>query len=362
MKNIVRLLSLLMLTVCSCQTVEQISIDYLKPAEITFPEQVRKIAVVNNISDQPEINTNGNDSLLLAKGDLYIKTSSTRYKWGDARTAAESLAETIAEANYFDKVLISDSALRANDITLREATLSQTEVMELTDELDADMLVALENVVIKYQRSIRFSSYEGGYWGTTDAQVFPTIRFYLPNRKTPLAYITSTDSIFWEDFQRSEGYLRKQMISEEELVKEASDFAGTILVKHFTPQWVTADRYFFIDNSINMRDAAVHARENNWEEAVELWKKAYEDKSEKRKTRAATNIALYYEMQDDYENALAWIAKAKEKGFKAYKIDEKQIALQSQEAQIVHYIVTYEKVLTDRQADYIKLHLQMNRF
>ena len=42
--------SLLLLALGSCQSLEQISIDYMQPGDMTFPSQLRKVAIVNNTS------------------------------------------------------------------------------------------------------------------------------------------------------------------------------------------------------------------------------------------------------------------------------------------------------------------------
>ena len=34
----------------SCQSVEQLSIDYMLPAEVSFPATLKRVAVVNNLS------------------------------------------------------------------------------------------------------------------------------------------------------------------------------------------------------------------------------------------------------------------------------------------------------------------------
>ena len=45
---------LLLASFSSCQTVEQLSIDYMLPAEISFPNELKRVAVVNNVSDTPD--------------------------------------------------------------------------------------------------------------------------------------------------------------------------------------------------------------------------------------------------------------------------------------------------------------------
>ena len=46
--------SLLLLAFGSCQSLEQISIDYMQPGDMTFPSQLRKVAIVNNTSTEPD--------------------------------------------------------------------------------------------------------------------------------------------------------------------------------------------------------------------------------------------------------------------------------------------------------------------
>ena len=38
----------------ACQTIEQLSIDYMLPAEISFPENLKRVGIVNNMPDTPE--------------------------------------------------------------------------------------------------------------------------------------------------------------------------------------------------------------------------------------------------------------------------------------------------------------------
>ena len=106
-------------------------IDYLVPAEVSFPSELRRVAIVNNMSETPENKLIKSDS---SKKDGEIARDVVYYN-GDAKIATESLAESIAQGNYFEEVIICDSALRANDKSARESTLSQEEVKELKEKL-----------------------------------------------------------------------------------------------------------------------------------------------------------------------------------------------------------------------------------
>ena len=110
------LLSCLMF-LAGCQTVEPLAIDYMLPADVSFPPRLKLVAIVNNMPEVP------NNKPILAKEkkkDDFEIASKTDYYNGNAAIATESLAEALAHENYFNEVVICDSALRAHDVTTRE--------------------------------------------------------------------------------------------------------------------------------------------------------------------------------------------------------------------------------------------------
>lgn len=302
-----------------CQSIEQLSIDYMLPAEVSFPSALRRVAVVNNMPPIPD------NKLILEENDEKKKDETeiarkTKYFNGDGKIATESLAEALANENYFDEVIICDSALRAHDMIPRESTLSKEEVEKLTQSLDADFLIALENVQMRSIRKIEYLPEWGVYAGTLDLKVYPTVKVYLPQRNGPMVTVNASDSIFWDHAAPSMAQAGAGLISEKEMLREASEFAGTIPVSHMLPHWKTASRYLFTGGSVNMRDAAVFVREDNWDKAIELWKQTYEKKKKgKQKMYAAYNIALGYEMQDSIHTAEEWALKAQKV---AYDVDK----------------------------------------
>ena len=209
------LLSCLMF-LAGCQTVEPLAIDYMLPADVSFPPSLKRVAIVNNMPEVPD-----NKPILAKekKKDDFEIASKTDYYNGNAAIATESLAEALAHENYFNEVVICDSALRAHDVTPREGALSQEETNRLVHDLDVDFLIALENVQIRSVRKIKYMRDWGIYYGTVDARIYPTVRIYLPNRSTPMATINANDSIFWEETGNGP-FVQGNLISEEELIKQ----------------------------------------------------------------------------------------------------------------------------------------------
>lgn len=348
----------------SCQSVEQLSIDYMLPAEISFPASLKRVAVVNNMPAVPD------NKLIISKEDDKKTPEElarlTNYYNGDARLATEALADALAAENYFDEVVIADSALRSKDVTPRESTLTQDEVNELTRTLDVDFLIALENVQLSAVRKLSYLRDWGAYYGTVDVKVYPTIRIYLPFRKGPMVAVTPCDSIFWEEAGSSESLVRSRLIGDEELVRQASEFAGTIPVKQLLPHWKSANRYLFTGGTVSMRDAAVYVREHDWEEAIRLWQQQYQStKKEKQRMYAAYNLALGYEMQDSIATALEWAKKAQAAARKVDKITEEEnpAPVLSPEGTPNYFLTSlYVGELQERYASLNRLDAQMNRF
>lgn len=344
----------------SCQNVRQLSIDYMQPADVSFPNTLKRVAIVNNAPANDASASAGSDQRQEADD---MPQQPRRYQ-GNAAITAESLAQALAEESYFDEVIICDSALQEKDRPLNAAQpLSTDEVNRLVNSLNVDFLISLEDIQLSAQRKISFLPDWDMFYGTIDVKVFPTVRVYLPNRKNPMVTISPNDSIFWEEAGNSERDINARLIGEQEMIDQASEFAGTLPVKHLLPSWKTATRYLFCGGSVNMRDAAVYAQEGNWESAIELWKAQYESKQGKKKMQAAYNIAVGYEMQDDIDSALQWAQKA----FRiAMEIDKADDGLPDKETlkDKPNYILTalYVNELQERQNSIKLLDLQMNRF
>lgn len=332
MKHYCILFSILLLLLGSCQTVEHLSIDYMLPAEVSFPSTLKRVAVINNT---PEART---DSLRAG------------YYYGDAAITTEALAETLAERNYFDEVIICDSNLHKNAVQPEEGILTMEETNRLLDELDADFLIAVENVLIHAAGNVAFVPEWGMFQGIVDAKVYPTLRIYLPHRRGPMVTVNCCDSIYWEAYGSGEEEVYARLVGEKEIVEQASDFAGIAPVKHLLPTWKTADRYVFGGGSVEMRDAMVFAREQNWQEAIRLWERVYNRPKGKAKMKmqAAYNMALGYEMQDSIGTAHEWAMKAQ-----ALAIEIKEMIIPTS---------VYASELEERLAGLVLLQTQMRRF
>lgn len=313
-------------TLVSCGSLQLVSFEQLAAADVNFPTSVRNVAVVNNMPVVEVGNSN--------------KTISRQLE-GDGNVAAETFAKEIANANYFDKVVICDSALRANGRDVEaDALLTSEEVQNLADDLGVDLIFSFDQVHIEAKPGVAFLPDYPLPVDAIETVVTPIVSAYIPSKEGPLMVVSKKDTISWEV---------NPLLSDKQIVKDASEYAAYMPIDYLVPHWTEVTRMYYDGGNVEMRDAGVCVREDDWEGAYQLWSNAYEKKKKGGlKMKAAFNIALYYEMKDDMESAKEWIEKAR-KLAKPGSTDEYRINL-------------YSAALTERAVSLPKLKIQMNRF
>ena len=321
MKTKITVLLLVLCLFSACTTLQTISFERLQAADVSYPDQVRTVGVINYApQDEQE-----RDSIL----GLWN---------GDGMVTVESLAREIAATDYFNQVVVCDSALRPVGMG-NEEILPMSQADSLIQAVGVDMLFAVEQVRIELKEGSLFHTELMVDVPAVDGVITPLVRAYVSGRNAPLFSISKTDTICW-------------VVSPEltfgQIMQEASDFAATLPVSYLLPHWKEMNRYYFDGGNMEMRDAGVYIREQNWEGAAALWQKLHDGRKGKVKMRAAYNLALNYELQGDYERAKEYLDTA--------------LSLAS-EGSWEHQLIEYYRLQLDEQArENRMLQIQMKRF
>ena len=317
-------ITVLLLGLClfsACTTLQTISFERLQAADVSYPDQVRTVGVIN-----------------YAPQDKQERDSILGLWNGDGKVTVESLAREIAATDYFNQVVVCDSALRPVGMG-NEEILPMSQADSLIQALGVDMLFAVEQVRIELKEGSLFHTELMMDVPAVDGVITPLVRAYVSGRSAPLFSISKTDTICW-------------VVSPEltfgQIMQEASDFAATLPVSYLLPHWKEMNRYYFDGGNMEMRDAGVYIREQNWEGAAALWQKLHDGRKGKVKMRAAYNLALNYELQGDYERAKEYLDTA--------------LSLAS-EGSWEHQLIEYYRLQLDEQArENRMLQIQMKRF
>ena len=171
MKRILFIVSLwgILLFVTSCSSLQLVSYERLQPADVSFPAQIQKVGIVNNM---PDVHQD------------YKKVNYTSASLeGDGEVATESLAQEVVSVNYFDQVVLYDKRFRKNTDPL-DQPISKEMVDELIRMLDVDMLLAMERVNVELKESAMFIPELYATVPAVDGVVTSVVRAYLKLHKS----------------------------------------------------------------------------------------------------------------------------------------------------------------------------------
>lgn len=313
----------------SCSSIRLVSIEQLQPAQTTFPDQVRRVAVVNNMPDDER------------NSGSYLRSRTKDFE-GDGKTFSQRLADALAEGRYFDKVVICDSILYEDNDSLPQKfhPLQPGQVNQLTNDLEVDMVIAVDRLFIRNADARIYNDDVGLLIDAVSSKYTSLLHLYVPGREKALMSLSHADTLHFQ---------LTVELTNREIAEKTADYAGTKEAAYLIPFWKEVQRFYYDGGISDFRDAGVALRENNWEEAHRLWSKVYDTRKGKSKMRSAYNIALYYELKDDLDQAMEWIDKA-EALAKGTNASDKQL------------IAYYQASLTQRKADISKLNIQMQRF
>ena len=330
MKRLHLFISVAVMTILSsCSSVQLLQFEQLKPAEISFPNDLKNVAIVNNMPKEE-----------LGK-QSYLRHTAKEFE-ADGATFVQEVANVLAEGNYFNKVVVCDSLLYRYDENdaPQYHELKPAQVRQLLGDLDVDMIVSVDRLYVRTGIGQLWDNYYGIPFDAVNASYAALVHLYVPTRDKAFMQVTDVDTLQFElDLN----------LSDDVIAKETSGYAGMKIANKLIPYWHGVQRIYYDGGMAEFRDAGVALRENDLEEAGRLWTNLYEKKKGKNKMRAAFNLALYCEMTDQLDKAKEWLDKAKALVGESNVNDRNTITY-------------YQAALQRRQQEMNKLNIQMNRF
>lgn len=297
---------LLLLLLSGCSSVTYLAIDTYRPAEITFPNTVRRVLVVNNAVPQPS--DAGYDYYLygMLQDTARAVADSALYR------ATVGLSVGLAQEEYFDEVFLVHLPIRNDKEYLVEKPLTKEQIEELCGLTDADAVISYDRLLFNTRKVVKKEA-DGGVSGEILVVAGGTTRAYMRDREKPLTTIHFSDSIkFMEEainYETMDWFLP----SPDDALIIAGDYIGKMLVTRFSPYWEQVDRYYYTGMDARWKEATAYAKNGNWEEAARRWESLYvQSTGWKTRARLAHNLALMNEMSNKLEEAFAKAQEAKE--------------------------------------------------
>jgi hypothetical protein len=311
------------------------TMSVLEPAIVTLPASIQRISILP-VPGKPRP-SGVFDSLkyIRLKPDTDVKNIKMGYLHG--------FYEVVKASPRFQKVVLSDTSfLRLNpggriswdiagqicqhDTTDVLLVLSKAVVYDVVEALSLFDLEKLGIEYLQYPYSGDDQDYQPSY--SSEINVYYKLinhtkwTFYSPSEQTKMAEFTYVDSLY--------GNMVLDPKVLENMLYQNCYLSGSALGIRICPTWKEGvERIFFTGPGRDMRIAARYANKNQWTDAATLWNKLSDDEKKGRASRAAYNMAIVWERDDDLDQAVAWITYA----------DSLQSSIQ---------IVTYKSILENR--------------
>ena len=297
----------------SCSELLYLNIEQMLPPEVMPEQRVNSIGIVNNFNQNNVVVVN-EDAIILPC---------------DADSVKEQVALTFADAGIMERVVVLDSLLYHPDSTTTHI-LTSTEVNDLCQQLEVEMIYSIDYACLIYHPAARFIS--------RPLNAYLCSRIYTPDRDSisGISILDKGTIDCWIDNANEIDHIIPYIPS---MLAEAS-------IKPYLPSWKERERVFYYNRlCYALREAQIYVNENDWEAAADQWLILTESRLRSYRLMAYYNLALYYEMSDNVDLALASLDKAEKEASPKRESGSTHLSL----------IKQYREVLQNRKKELIEL-------
>ena len=327
----------LILTSVSCTVYKEYPIDVYKPGEIALPRNVENIALITRNfkykNDTLQHFYKDNNLLKKAKGDPKNLDSIL------TGICLNELALNLKANKVGNQINIYPEVFKPHT-GAKLPSLDFELINKFTTATDADLVISLETFSYFYSEY----STEANMPKSRDVITGNVWAVYDPVAKKIIERKTLIDTVFWNSFDDQGNYDKTSKLPPRlSALKIASQMAGENYSKRFMATWVSVKRMYSIPPVPDFEAAEKYLLKGDWDNAIMLWKRYATDKNGKMAINARYNLALGYEMKDDLDTALQWLAAAQ------------QTASDYRNKDDIKRIAAYQKVLAQRKKEVERL-------
>ncbi len=287
----------------SCESSSLITLEVQRPAEVRLPADISSVLIVDNAAAQPE---NFGHSVY----GLRQKMENAKYDAEYFRTLFLTNLETKLKQNKISKVELKRTRTK-NQYT--DATpLSEKAIAEIDSTHSYDLIISVDKFLLESALRANYIAAENIYRVTLDGYSKPFIRAYSLKDKVRTFELPQSDTLFWENFDYALEITVARFPSPKLCLADLMSYSVDHLYKKLFPNKEFVQRTIYESMHSNMMDAARYAKQNRWAEASYIWEYVYDNSKNKRvKGYCAANLAVNFEIIDQFDKATDWAWKAK---------------------------------------------------
>src|SRR5690554_6852061 len=158
----------------SCSGIKYLTVETREPAQIALPHDVLRVAVVNNVVEQP--NDVGHNLVEIGKSDFKRVEASAD---SIAIYYTEALAQFLDEEDYFQSVEFYSEPARDDSDFFQEQLLAPEKMNEVRRKTGAHAVISLDRLIFETSKREHFRQ-KGYSYSDLTGKINSTIRVYLP--------------------------------------------------------------------------------------------------------------------------------------------------------------------------------------
>ena len=346
MKRLYQPLALLILIISTCllQACETssnyLSIDYMEPGKVLFPERIETLTLIDNTKIQDLSNKSENlKALKLTTAEVF-----------------EGFVAALAETEYYNKLIIADDQWRSKGMQ----HISKEQFEKMGEKIQTDAIIALEELNIRDINTTFF--YPEPY---TDYRIHiqPVLQIYNTKTNSVNKLIDSDTVSVTEGIFLAQQLSKNHLYTPDNYPHSGAYMLGQSLAQLLAPHWKTAERMIYTDTPV-FKSANKLFDQNKLEVALQEYQ-SIANKNEKPiySIKAAYNAAVTYELMDQLDNAYEWATKSLKLAQEHFKRSDTQLSFELYEKNEIYFnSLYYTFLLTNRLKNKAVLEQQMKRF
>lgn len=289
------------------------SLQLLIPGEITIPQDIQTVGIMNRSlpAEQGQL-------LTILEG--FVTGESILADREGSFSCIHGVESKLKESPRIKAFSIDTDRYRGTGTRQFPPVMDWHDVEAICQEYHVDGLLILEtfdsDIEIKKHTSEHKEKVNGreitkkDYNADLRVDVNTGWRFYDNVHKQLIDQVTFTDRKKWEGSGSSEQAALDDLPSKRHVINESGAYAGHMIANRISPHWRTESRSYFVKGNKDLEKAKAEVKFNNWDAAIEIWKRLAESPDPEIAGRACYNMALASELKGNIDLAITWAEKA----------------------------------------------------
>ncbi|WP_372751023.1 DUF6340 family protein [Labilibaculum sp.] len=287
----------------SCQTLLLYEFQGLNAPNVIVPSDVKTMAFVDrNLSFKSDTM-----SQYYLVNDVVVKDT-MNYSAITSYNCYKGFSENLSEYFAMDSltyIQLSENEMAGNR---KYTPMPWEQVDSICSSTGSDVVVCLEDILL-YSKYTVFEDIL--HYGITDVNYLAVWRIYDPLTKTYLDEKLLIDSVYSEVSSTSYKELVDNTLPKrKDVFTDVSYEIGNQYAISLAPEWIDLSRFLFSSGDDRLSISQYYLDQNNWETPINLWTEMTSEKNLKLAARACYNLAVAYEIKDDFVQANKWLQES----------------------------------------------------